>query len=132
MARIDPWAAEYTLPTPEPITRTLTAPQCPDLTLTLRPLDELDQLVVLDTVQDWETRYLKGAEPLGVPLDVRKKLSRRMLHNIAVVRQMEVPPEGEAGYDLAEWLGLAKNLNALWVEVIQFVNEVQAAHHPKN
>lgn len=132
MARFDPWGEAVCLPDPTPVTRTLQAPGCEDLAVTLCKLDEFDEQAVLDTVADWQQRYLKGKDPLAIPDKVRAKLSRAMLHNVAVIMRMEQVAEVEPTYDLAGWLGIAKNQNGIWRELIRFVNEVSAAGDPKN
>jgi hypothetical protein len=133
MARINPWAAEYAAPEPEPVTRTLSAPGAPDLVLTLRPLDEFTTEAAFAQAAEWEAVHVKGKGgakplPLAVPGGC-PPLSRNILDAIAFLCQMQVPEAGEEPYSLLDWLGFAKQqkLRPLWRQAIAFTNEVNKA-----
>ena len=131
MPRIDPWADQYCRPEPAPVTRTLSAPGCPDLVLTLRPLDEFTEPPAFAQADEWEATHLKGKKGTPpLPLAVKggcPKLSPEILSSIAVLCAMQVPDAGDEPYSLAEWLGFAKNLRPLWRQALAFAREVNQA-----
>lgn len=130
MARINVWDQQYQRPEAPPVSRTLTAPGCPALPLTLRRLGALEAAVAADKAREYAATYVEGTgdqPPMALlfPGGKRVPLSELMLQNVATLEQMQVADEGDEPYQLIEWLGIADRFPALWGQVIRFSNEVQ-------